>query len=100
MKVNVYAVFDKAVNAYLQPFYARSAGEAIRSFTELANDGNSNVCKHATDFFLAFLGEYDDNTGRFASSEPMRLLGAHEVIREPATAFGVPPLVNGADRQA
>lgn len=81
MKMNVYSVYDKAVNAFLQPFYARSAGEAIRSFTELANDSNTNVGRHPTDFLLMFLGEYDDNSGLFNCQEPMRLLGATEVLK-------------------
>lgn len=81
MKLNVYTVLDKAVNAYLQPFYARGAGEAIRSFSDLANDGNTNIARHPEDFILMFLGEYDDASGLFNCQEPMRLVGATEVIQ-------------------
>lgn len=80
MKLQVYAVYDKAVNAFLQPFYARSAGEAIRSFGELARDNNTNVGRHPTDFLLFGLGEYDDATGLFHCQEPMRMLSASEML--------------------
>lgn len=80
MKMSVYAVYDKAVNAFLQPFYARSAGEAIRSFGELARDNNTNVGRHPTDFVLFGLGEYDDASGMFNCQEPMRMLGAQEML--------------------
>nr|QJB19254.1 MAG: nonstructural protein [Microvirus sp.] len=80
MNVNVYSVYDAAVKAFAPPFYARSAGEAIRSFSQLATDTNSNVSRHPTDFVLFGLGSYDDATGLFASNEPMRLISASEIL--------------------
>lgn len=82
MILQVYSVYDKAVNAFMQPFYARSAGEAIRSFTELANDGATNVSRYPLDYVLFRLGDFDDNSGLFTSGEPARLVGASEVKRE------------------
>lgn len=80
MKLNVYTVFDKAVNAYMQPFFCRSKGEAIRSFSEACSDKSSNFFKYSQDYILVELGEYDDQTGLFISREPMRIIGAHEVV--------------------
>lgn len=80
MNVQVYSVYDKAVKAYATPFYARTAGEAIRSFSQLCTDPNSNVSRHPTDFVLFGLGAYDDATGLFATTEPMRLVGASEIL--------------------
>lgn len=82
MRLHVFSVFDKAVQAYLQPFYARSAGEAIRSFAELANDVGTNVARHPADFVLYRLGEFDDNSGFFECGEPQRIVGAHEVVKD------------------
>lgn len=82
MILNVYSVYDKAVNAFMQPFYARSAGEAIRSFTDLTRDPQTNVARHPTDFVLFALGEFDDNSGLFNSSEPRRLLAGNEVLTD------------------
>lgn len=92
MILHVMSVHDKAVRAFMQPFYARSIGEAIRSFTELANDPQTNVARHPSDFVLFDLGEFDDNSGLFISREPRRVLGAYEVVKDVA-----PPVVkNGS----
>lgn len=80
MRLHIYTVFDKAVNAFMQPFYARSAGEAIRSFTELANDKTTNVGRHPNDYILFGLGEFDDQAGQFHGIEPYRMVAAHEVL--------------------
>jgi len=88
MRLQVYTVYDKAVNAYMQPFYCRTKGEAIRSFTEACCDKKSNFFKYATDYVLMELGEYDDQTGLFASREPMRIVSAHEII--PDDVFNAP----------
>lgn len=84
MRLFVYSVYDKAVSAYLQPFYARSTGEAIRSFTQLANDKGSNVYRHPHDFVLFALGSFDDTDGLFDGIEPHRILAAHEVVKDVA----------------
>ncbi|WNK14166.1 MAG: nonstructural protein [Microvirus sp.] len=80
MKLGVYTVFDRAVNAYLQPFFCRSKGEAIRSFTEACADSKSNFGKYPLDYTLVELGAYDDSTGLFESRDPMRIVAAVEVL--------------------
>lgn len=80
MIINVYSVYDKAVKAFAPPFYARSAGEAIRSFQQLCTDPQSNVSRHPTDFVMFGLGTYDDSTGLFSTQEPMRMIGASEIL--------------------
>lgn len=87
MKLHVYSVFDKAVGAYLQPFYARSQGEALRSFSEAANNGTSNFAKYPLDFTLVRLGEFDDNSGVFLTNDPVRVVSAAEVMVEPGDPF-------------
>jgi predicted acyl esterase len=80
MKLHVYSVFDKAVGAYLQPFYARSNGEALRSFSEACNNGSSQFAKHAIDYTLVRLGEWDDCSGLFVTVDPQRVISASEVV--------------------
>lgn len=79
MRMYVFSVLDKAVQAYNTPFYARTTQEAIRSFGGLVNDTTTNVAQHPSDFVLFLLGEYDDNTGLFVCSEPRRVVGATEL---------------------
>jgi len=78
MKLFVFTVLDNAVGAYLPPFYARSRGEAIRSFTEAANAPDHNFKKNSRDYVLYELGSFDDVSGMFDTGEPDRVLAAAE----------------------
>ncbi|WNK12947.1 MAG: nonstructural protein [Microvirus sp.] len=82
MKLKIYSVFDAAVKAYLQPFYARSHAEAVRMFSEAANDGKSNFGKHVADYEMYYLGEYDDLAGLFESRSPVRIISARECVED------------------
>ncbi|UDN67723.1 nonstructural protein [robinz microvirus RP_103] len=80
MKFQMFSVYDRAVNCYLPPFFCRTQGEAIRSFTEAVNDPNKSFGKYATDYALMGFGEFDDNSGSFLTHDPVRIIAANEVI--------------------
>lgn len=81
MKLQVFSIFDIAVEAFMTPFYARAKGEAVRMFSDLASDRSSNVGKHPMDFVLMHVGEFDDRDGRFMDMvSPVRILSASECI--------------------
>lgn len=82
MILQVYTVFDGAVGAHLQPFFCRSKGEAIRSFSEACNDRGKAFYNHPLDFTLVFLGEWDDAGGLFTSYPPLRVISAVECREE------------------
>lgn len=82
MKQQIYSVYDKAVGAFLQPFYVRSRGEALRSFMDACSEEKSRFRQHAEDFLLMYHGEYDDVSGVFSAVEPERVISALEVISE------------------
>ena len=46
MKLNVYSVFDSKAAMYRTPFFMHRDAEAIRAFSDLANDANSLVAAH------------------------------------------------------
>lgn len=71
MKLKVYTVYDSKVGAYLQPFFMQSRGQAIRAFSDSVNDTSTQFYKHAEDFTLFEIGEYDDEKGAFSQE------GAH-----------------------
>ncbi|QCQ84738.1 nonstructural protein [Blackfly microvirus SF02] len=79
MILQVFSVLDKAVLAFLPPFFVRSKGEAIRSFSDACQDKEHQFAKHMTDYVLMYLGEWDDKSGAFVSCEPERVVAAHEV---------------------
>lgn len=82
MKSYVCAVHDKAVGAYLQPFFVRSKLEAVRSFKEACNDPKAPFGKNALDFVLYVCGVFDDGSGMFECGEPERLLSAQEALSD------------------
>lgn len=62
MILKMFTVFDQKAKAYLSPFCMAEKGQAIRSFTDLINDGDHQFSKHPEDYTLLFIGEYDDET--------------------------------------
>lgn len=66
MKILAFAVFDKKINAFMPPFFCRTEGEAIRSFSDAAQDSGHMFAKHAEDYTLFKVGAFDDNAGRLS----------------------------------
>lgn len=81
MKLHVFATYDSAVGAFNQPFFARSIGEAIRSFQDACNDPKSPFYSHSGDFSLFMLGYFDDASGMFdLPKAPEQVTSAREMI--------------------
>lgn len=78
MIINVFAIYDTAVNAYSQPYYSHTNGSALRAFADHVNDPNSNVNKHPADYSLFHLGTFNDETGELAGIKPTRIGTATE----------------------
>lgn len=84
MQLLCFTVFDKAVKAFVTPFFCRAKGEALRSFMEACQDEKHQFARYASDYTLFFVGEFDDNTGVFSPlSDPVRLVSALECLGEP-----------------
>ena len=80
MKLNVYSVYDKAVQAYGRPIFLQTDGAAQRMFGDIACDAEHEVNAHPTDYALFRIGEFDDNTGQLVPCEPYCLARAHEIV--------------------
>jgi hypothetical protein len=76
MKQLVIAVRDSAADVFGRPYFVPTAGIAIRSFTDEVNRSadDNQLNKHAKDFALYELGEYDDATGMVTSHPQPKLL--------------------------
>jgi len=95
--LEAYSVLDRAVKSFLQPFFVRARGEALRSFTEVVNTKDHQFNKHATDYTLYYVGRFDDASGMFETVEPVRCVSGLEVLVDDI----FPPerrMTNGADR--
>lgn len=73
----VFGVRDGKAMAFLQPFFSASVGAAVRAFSDAVNeDGKSPLTKHPEDYILYELATFDDNSGEFFSTVPIKMLGA------------------------
>ncbi len=84
MKLNIFTIYDNKAKAFLPPFYARTKGEAIRSFQSTVNDPTSNMNKYPGDFALFQLGEFDDETAKITQNATPDSLGPAENYLEQA----------------
>lgn len=71
--LEVFTVFDEKAKAFLAPFTARSAPEAVRMFTDTAMDPVSMIAKHPSDFTLFRIGSFDVGNGRLEAWDPEAL---------------------------
>lgn len=75
MKLKVYTVYDKAVGAYLPPFFARAKGDALRMFQASCQNSNHQFFKYAGDYTLFEIGEFDDGTCMISMHTVLENLG-------------------------
>lgn len=71
MQLRAYSIFDNKALCYHAPFFAPTDGSATRSFSDLANDLNTNIGRHPTDFSLFVVGQFDDFKGVFTPVYPL-----------------------------
>lgn len=83
MIMKIFAVRDSAVEAFMQPFFSPSMGAAIRSLTEATNDPKHEFAKHAKDYSLYILGDFDDASGIVTSGgPPVHIVACSDLINK------------------
>lgn len=79
MKLRAYSVKDVQVEAFLNPFFARTDGEAQRNFVQAA--GNGGIKANPTDYELYWIGDFNDESGMLNPEAPKLLMNGHEAIK-------------------
>lgn len=64
MIYRVYSIYDRKALIYYPPFFAATNGQAVRTFTDTANDQNSSIARHPNDYVLFCIGDYNDQNGK------------------------------------
>lgn len=72
-KLLVFSVRDQKAEAYLRPFMTETKGLAVRTFSDSVNDPQSPMHKHADDYTLFHVGEFDQITGELRPVVPVSL---------------------------
>lgn len=61
--MKMFSIYDSKGQFYDKPMFLRTKADAIRGWTELANDQKTTIAKHPADFTLFEIGEFNDLTG-------------------------------------
>lgn len=81
MQHSIYAIKDKAANAYLQPFFTVNEATAVRALKTAVDNPQHDFHKHAKDYSLYFMGVFDDVTGVIAPlAEPVFVFNMETLI--------------------
>ena len=94
MKLNLYSIFDKAVESFNAPFYMHTDKEAIRAFNAECMNPESKIAQHPVDFELHMLGTFDNQTSVIDQTGARRLVFALECkqVYKPFPAKDVQPM--------
>jgi hypothetical protein len=63
--MKVFSLYDSKACTYLQPYYAVTRGAGVRMMSDALADQDSHLRRHAADFTLFELGDFDQSNGCF-----------------------------------
>lgn len=75
MFLKIFTVYDSKAVAYMQPFFMKSTGEAIRAFQDTVNDSKTQFNHHPEDFTLFEIGVWDDEYAAITRHKALVSLG-------------------------
>lgn len=83
-KYIVVSIRDAKAESYSLPFFQLNKALAMRMFTQLVNDSQSQANRFAEDYALFQVGIFDDATGMFEPMQPLHLANALDVKSDQA----------------
>lgn len=74
--LQVFSVHDEAVDAFMQPIFLRSQGEAVRALRLTINDRRAEhvFAQSPKDYALYYLGVFDESSGKFTQKDVPELV--------------------------
>lgn len=83
MMLRAYSIFDRKALTYHAPFFAHTNGSAVRSLSDIANDPNTAIGRHPSDYVLYCVADYDDQTAVLTPLRPLEhVVDAIGLVRE------------------
>lgn len=73
MKLKAFSIFDSKAEAYIQPFFHRATGEAIRAFETACSKPDHAFHIHAADYTLFEIGTFDESNACLTKKVPLNL---------------------------
>lgn len=65
--VSVFSVFDAKARTFSPPHLFTAKGIALRTFSDMVTDEKTTISKHPIDFYLYYLGTFNETSGLFVS---------------------------------
>lgn len=69
--MKIFTIYDEKAQAYLAPFHFQNIGEANRAMCDLLADDQHPFSRHAEDYTLYSIGEYDNLTAELTSDKQL-----------------------------
>ena len=82
MIFKIFVVYDSKAGFYNKPFFEQSTGLAVRGFSDACNDKDTQLFKHASDFTLFEIGEFDSQSGVIDMYDAFQSLGVGTTFKE------------------
>lgn len=60
--MKIFSIFDEKAEAFLQPFFMETVGQAERALIDCLSDPNHNFSRHPSDYTLFQIGDFDQST--------------------------------------
>lgn len=70
----IYSIYDRKAQYYLPLFNARTDADAVRSFTQIVTQSETDIAKYPADFDLIRLGKIHLETGLIDREWPVGLV--------------------------
>lgn len=81
MQLKMFSIRDAKAEAFNNPFFKHTHGEAERDFHQACQDDKSMLNKYPEDYDLYFVGTYDTNTGQIVPLDtPQHMTKAISVL--------------------
>lgn len=83
MKLEIFSIKDRQLDAFMQPWCAQAIGQASRMFTDEVNNKEGAMNKHPEDYDLYHIGRFDQRTGKIETNDGAILvtLGQNVVVK-------------------
>lgn len=69
MNLHLFAIRDRALGAFMQPWVAQTPGQATRMFQDELANREGPMHKHPDDYDLYHIGEFNQQTGQLVARE-------------------------------
>lgn len=77
-----FSLYDEKAKCYLNPFFCKSAVEAIRGLVQACDDPKTNLHRFPDDFSLYRLCRLDDGNGSIVDANPELVVRVNQLAEK------------------